>query len=145
TCSSKACGPRCSRWTCSDGDKECAMVNKRVLVVADRPTHRQALSDLLQREGYEVTTAVDGEDALAKIAADPPPLVVLDIILPKMNGYQVLRQLRADRETRHIKVILVSSKNQESDRFWGMKQGADEYIAKPYPDEALLSAVARQL
>ena len=94
------------------------MVNKRVLVVDDSPTNRQALSDLLQREGYDVTTAVDGEDALAKIAADPPPLVVLDIILPKMNGYQVLRQLRTDRETRHIKVILVSSKNQESDRFW---------------------------
>jgi twitching motility two-component system response regulator PilH len=121
------------------------MVNKRVLVVDDSATDRQALSNLLQREGYEVTTAVDGEDALAKIAANPPPLIVLDIILPKMNGYQVLRQLRADRETRHIKVILVSSKNQESDRFWGMKQGADDYIAKPYPDDALLSAVARQL
>ena len=67
------------------------MVNKRVLVVDDSPTDRQALSNLLQREGYEVTTAVDGEDALLKIAADPPPLIVLDIILPKMNGYQVLR------------------------------------------------------
>ena len=121
------------------------MVNKRVLVVDDSPTNRQALSDLLQREGYDVTTAVDGEDALAKIAADPPPLVVLGIILPKMNGYQVLRQLRSDRETRHIKVILVSSKNQESDRFWGMKQGADDYIAKPYPDDTLLNAIARQL
>jgi CheY-like chemotaxis protein len=129
----------------SDGDKESPMVNKRVLVVDDSPTNRQALSLLLQREGYEVTTAVDGEDALAKIAADPPPIVVLDIILPKMNGYQVLRQLRAGSETRHIKVILVSSKNQESDRFWGMKQGADEYIAKPYPDDTLLSAIARQL
>jgi twitching motility two-component system response regulator PilH len=129
----------------SDGDKESPMVNKRVLVVDDSPTNRQALSLLLQREGYEVTTAVDGEDALAKIAADPPPIVVLDIILPKMNGYQVLRQLRAGTETRHIKVILVSSKNQESDRFWGMKQGADEYIAKPYPDDTLLSAIARQL
>jgi twitching motility two-component system response regulator PilH len=127
------------------GDKESAMLSKRVLVVDDSATNRQALSNLLQREGYEVTTAVDGEDALAKIAADPPPLVVLDIILPKMNGYQVLRQLRADRETRHIKVILVSSKSQESDRFWGMKQGADDYIAKPYPDDTLLSAIARQL
>ena len=121
------------------------MVNKRVLVVDDSPTNRQALSDLLQREGYDVTTAVDGEDALEKIASERPPLIVLDIILPKMNGYQVLRQLRSDRETRHIKVILVSSKNQESDRFWGMKQGADDYIAKPYPDDTLLNAIARQL
>ncbi len=121
------------------------MLSKRVLVVDDSPTDRQALCTLLQREGYEVTTAVDGEDALIKVAADPPPLIVLDIILPKMNGYQVLRRLKADRETRHIKVILVSSKNQESDRFWGLRQGADDYIAKPYPDEALLNAVARQL
>lgn len=121
------------------------MVKKHVLVVDDSPTDRQIATLLLQRQGYDVTTAVDGEDALAQIATARPPLVVLDIILPKMNGYQVLRQLRADRETRHIKVILVSSKSQESDRFWGMKQGADDYIAKPYPDDTLLSAIARQL
>ena len=119
------------------------MVNKHVLVVDDSPTERQARRSLLQKRGYAVTTAVDGEDALAKIAAEPPPLIVLDIILPKMNGYQVLRQLKSTPETRDIKVILVSSKNQESDRFWGMKQGADDYIAKPYAEEALLAAVAR--
>ena len=119
------------------------MVKKHVLVVDDSPTDRQIATLLLQRQGYDVTTAIDGEDALAQIAAAKPPLIVLDIILPKMNGYQVLRQLKAAPETRGIKVILVSSKSQESDRFWGLKQGADEYIAKPYPDEALLSAVAR--
>lgn len=119
------------------------MVKKRVLVVDDSPTDRQMVTSLLQKEGYEVTTAVDGEDALEKVASERPPLIVLDIILPKMNGYQVLRQLKTGAETRDIKVILVSSKNQESDRFWGLKQGADDYIAKPYPDEALLTAVAR--
>lgn len=119
------------------------MVKKRVLVVDDSPTDRQMVTSLLQKEGYEVTTAVDGEDALEKVASERPPLIVLDIILPKMNGYQVLRQLKTGVETRDIKVILVSSKNQESDRFWGLKQGADDYIAKPYPDEALLTAVAR--
>ncbi|HYM25193.1 MAG TPA: response regulator [Vicinamibacterales bacterium] len=118
-------------------------MKKHVLVVDDSPTDRQIATLLLQRQGYDVTTAIDGEDALEKVAAAPPPLIVLDIILPKMNGYQVLRQLKAAPETRGIKVILVSSKNQESDRFWGLKQGADDYIAKPYPDEALLNAVAR--
>jgi twitching motility two-component system response regulator PilH len=118
-------------------------MKKHVLVVDDSPTDRQLVTTLLQKEGYSVTTAVDGEDALAKVAAERPPLVVLDIILPKMNGYQVLRQLKTAPETRGIKVILVSSKSQESDRFWGLKQGADDYIAKPYPDEALLAAVAR--
>lgn len=119
------------------------MVKKHVLVVDDSPTDRQMVTSLLQRQGYEVTTAVDGEDALEKVASERPPLIVLDIILPKMNGYQVLRLLKTAPETRDIKVILVSSKNQESDRFWGLKQGADDYIAKPYPDEALLTAVAR--
>ncbi len=119
------------------------MVKKRVLVVDDSPTDRQVVTTLLQKQGYEVSVAVDGEDALQKIAADRPPLVLLDIVMPKLNGYQVLRHLKTAPETRDIKVILVSSKNQDSDRFWGLKQGADDYIAKPYPDETLLAAVAR--
>jgi DNA-binding response OmpR family regulator len=118
---------------------------KKVLVVDDSPTDLQMLSTLLRKQGYEVTTAVDGEDALDKAAATHPPLVLLDIILPKKNGFQVCRQLKTQAETSGIKVILVSSKNQESDKFWGMKQGADEYIGKPYRDEELLAAVARQL
>ena len=121
------------------------MVKKHVLVVDDSPTERQLAMTRLQKAGYVVSTAVDGEDALQKVVAELPPLIVLDIIMPKMNGYQVLRQLKSAPETRHIKVILVSSKDQESDRFWGMKQGADDYIAKPYPDDTLLNAIARQL
>ena len=121
------------------------MSSRHVLVVDDSPTGRAAAMNLLKKGGYQVTTAVDGEDALEQIAAAPPPLVVLDIVLPKMNGYQVLRQLRSSEATRGIKVILVSSKSQESDRFWGLKQGADEYIAKPYQDATLLAAVAKHL
>jgi twitching motility two-component system response regulator PilH len=118
---------------------------RHVLVVDDSPTGRQAAINLLKKGGYHVTTAVDGEDALQQIAAAPPPVVLLDIVLPKLNGYQVLRQLRSSEATRGIKVILVSSKSQESDRFWGLKQGADEYIAKPYLDATLLEAVARHI
>jgi len=121
------------------------MKRGRVLIVDDSPTGRQAASNLLQRSGYQVSTAVDGEEALEKIAAEPPPVVVLDIVLPKINGYQVLRHLKASDSTRGIKVILVSSKSQESDRFWGLKQGADDYIAKPYLDDTLIAAVARAL
>ncbi len=118
---------------------------KKVLVVDDSPTDLQMLSSLLKKQGYEVVTAVDGEDAIDKAVATNPPLVVLDIILPKMNGFQVCRHLKTTEATRGIKVILVSSKNQDSDKFWGMKQGADDYIGKPYQDADLLAAVARQL
>ena len=118
---------------------------KKVLVVDDSPTDLQILSSLLKKQGYEVVTAVDGEDAIAKATATQPPLVVLDIILPKKNGFQVCRHLKTTAETSGIKVILVSSKNQDSDKFWGMKQGADDYIGKPYQDEVLLAAIAKQL
>jgi twitching motility two-component system response regulator PilH len=121
------------------------MATKHVLVVDDSPTGRTAAMHLLQKCGYEVTTAVDGVDALEKISAAAPRLVVLDIVLPKMNGYEVLRHLKTTDATRDVKVILVSSKSQESDRFWGLKQGADDYIAKPYADAALLAAVRKQI
>jgi len=118
---------------------------RHVLVVDDSPTGRHAAMKLLEKRGFQVTTAVDGADALDKINASRPMLVVLDIVLPKLNGYEVLRQLRSSEETRGIKVILVSSKSQPSDRFWGLKQGADDYIAKPYQDDALVAAVQKQL
>ena len=120
-----------------------AEAKPHVLIVDDSPTGRQAATRLLQKRGYAVVTAEDGEQALEKIAAAPPRVILLDIVLPKMNGYQVLRQLKAAPDTTAIKVILVSSKSQESDRFWGLKQGADDYIAKPYPEDALAAAVAR--
>ena len=121
------------------------MSKKSVLVVDDSPTDLQMLSALLRKQGYDVMTAVDGEEALDKAAAAKPPLVVLDIILPKKNGFQVCRQLKTTADTQGIKVILVSSKNQQSDKFWGLKQGADDYIAKPYQDDEMLAAVAKQL
>jgi twitching motility two-component system response regulator PilH len=119
-------------------------MSKKVLVVDDSPTDLQMLVSLLKKNGYEVSTAVDGEEAIDKASATHPPVVVLDIILPKKNGFQVCRQLKTTAGTSDIKIILVSSKSQDSDRFWGMKQGADEYIAKPYQDADLLAAVARQ-
>jgi twitching motility two-component system response regulator PilH len=93
-------------------------MKKHVLVVDDSPTDRQMVTTLLQKEGYAVTTAIDGEDALLKIAAEQPPLIVLDIVLPKMNGYQVLRRQAAPESPQHQSD---SREQQEpgSDRFWG--------------------------
>jgi twitching motility two-component system response regulator PilH len=117
------------------------MPGETILVVEDSPTERRLVGAALRREGYRVVTAGDGEEALARTAAESPDLVLLDIILPKMNGYQVCRALKGSARTQDIKILMLSSKAQESDRFWGLKQGADDYLTKPFVEAELLEAV----
>jgi twitching motility two-component system response regulator PilH len=121
------------------------VARETILIVEDSPTERRGLASLLEHEGYEVLLAGDGDEALAVAAARRPRVVLLDVVLPSRNGFQVCRQLKSASETRDLKVILVTSKAQPSDRFWGLKQGADDYVTKPFQPQALLSAVARQL
>lgn len=116
-----------------------------VLVVDDSPTELRAMQAALKGRGYNVVTAIDGEQALEKARQFMPRVMLLDIILPKKNGFQVCRQLKTTPETKDIKIVLVSSKTQDSDRFWGMKQGADEYITKPYDAAELAAKVERFL
>jgi twitching motility two-component system response regulator PilH len=118
---------------------------KTVLVVDDSQAHLKMMQAAVQGRGYEVLTAVDGEEALAQASAHHPDVILLDIVLPKKNGFQVCRQLKAQPETSGIKIIMVSSKDQESDRYWGLKQGADGYITKPYQPQELLAAVERAI
>ena len=118
---------------------------KTILVVDDSPTEMRLVTTPLQGKGYRIITAVDGEDALEKASQEHPDLMLLDIILPKKNGFQVCRQLKTTPETQDIKIIMISSKNQDSDRFWGLKQGADEYMTKPFEDDELLANVAKFL
>jgi twitching motility two-component system response regulator PilH len=121
------------------------MSNTKILVVDDSPTDLHLMSTPLQKQGYHVVTATNGEEALEKAVSEHPTLVVMDVILPKKNGFQVCRQLKTGAATRNIKILLVTSKSQESDRFWGLKQGADEYMTKPFEDDTLLAHVARLL
>ncbi len=121
------------------------MANETILVADDSPTELRLVMTALQNKGYRVVTAVDGEDALEKVSRENPKLAILDIIMPKQNGFQVLRKIKTGQDTKGIKVLLLSSKDQESDRFWGLKQGADEYMTKPFEDEQLLAAVAKLL
>ena len=93
----------------------------------------------------QVLTATDGEEALRIAAERQPPLVLLDIVMPKKNGFQVCRHLKTHDGTKDIRVVLISSKTQESDRFWGLKQGADGYLTKPFDDHELLTTVAELL
>lgn len=121
------------------------MAAKTILLVDDSLTDLRLMTTALQTQGYHVVTAMDGEEALQQARQQQPHLVLLDIVLPKRNGFQVCRQLKNSPETRSIKVILVSSKTQDSDRFWGLKQGADDYLTKPFDAKALLASVQRYL
>lgn len=118
---------------------------KTILVVDDSPTQMKLMTTALQGKGYKIITAVDGEEALEKATKEQPDLMLLDVILPKKNGFQVCRQLKTAPDTKAIKVILVTTKSQDTDRFWGLKQGADEYITKPFEDAELQRVVAKLL
>lgn len=117
----------------------------KILVVDDSPTALRLTRNALAGKGFEILTAVDGEEALVVATKELPNLVLLDVILPKKNGFQVCRQLKTAAETREIKVVLVTSRAQDSDRFWGLRQGADGYLTKPFREEDLLAAVAEQI
>jgi twitching motility two-component system response regulator PilH len=112
-----------------------------ILVVDDSPTAQKITCDALKEQGFNVISAADGEEALEIASRLHPDLIVLDIILPKKNGFQVCRQLKTESATENIKILMLSSKNQASDKFWGQKQGADAYITKPFEDEELLAAI----
>jgi twitching motility two-component system response regulator PilH len=103
------------------------------------------LSDQLRRSGFDVVEASDGEEAIAKIKASSPDLVVTDIVMPRKNGYELCRWIKSDPSTKDIPVVLCTSKSEEFDVYWGMKQGADAYITKPYHPPDLLTAVKRLL
>jgi len=121
------------------------MPNETIKVVEDSPTYLRKISALLQDRGYHTITAIDGEEAMEKAIQDDPTLIVLDVILPKKNGFQVCRQLKTSPATQNIKILMLTSKSQDSDRFWGMKQGADGYMTKPVDENELLTTVAKLL
>lgn len=121
------------------------MRTKTILLVDDSPTEVKAMQSALQGRGFNLLTAADGEEALSKVLLLKPDLVLLDVVLPKKNGFQVCRQLKTSPETKNTKVIMVTSKSQDSDRFWGLKQGADEFLSKPVDPEELLALIQRHL
>jgi twitching motility two-component system response regulator PilH len=115
----------------------------KVMVVDDAYSELQIMESILRSAGHEVITYLDGEHLEEKIALQRPDVVLLDVVMPKRNGFDVLRGLRRDERTKATRVVVVSSKNQDSDRAWGLRQGADEYLPKPFTPEQLLSAVRR--
>lgn len=117
------------------------MAIKSILLVEDSPTDRQYLSELLVKNGYKVTTAENAEEALSKVKQINPDLVLMDVVLPGQNGYQATRALSKDEATKHIPVIMCTTKGQETDKLWGMRQGARDYIVKPASQEDLIAKI----
>lgn len=113
----------------------------KVLIVDDSWTYLTLIATLLTERGYVVTTATDGEEAIEKALSERPDCMVLDVVLPKMSGFQVCRKLKQMDAVRNIPIILISSKNTPLDRHWGMQQGADIYLEKPFTDQDLLASV----
>ncbi|NUN63393.1 response regulator [Pseudanabaena biceps] len=116
-----------------------------VLVVEDSVTQREMIEDLLIGSGLKVKTAGDGVEALEKMQGQCPDIVVMDIVMPRMNGYELCRRIKTDPKTEGIPVVMCSSKGEEFDRYWGMKQGADAYIAKPFQPQELVGTVKQLL
>lgn len=111
------------------------------LIIEDSATQVEVISSCLQRGGYTIQTAGNGDEAMAKISSQKPDVIILDVVLPDRSGFELCRDLKAEAGTSKIPVVICSTKSSEMDKFWGMKQGADAYIAKPVDQEELLRTV----
>ncbi|MEW6166818.1 MAG: response regulator [Pseudomonadota bacterium] len=113
----------------------------RVLIVDDSPTDVQNMRNLLQKAGHVVSDASAAEEALNRVRTEKPDVVIMDVVMPGVNGFQATRTLSKDPTTAHIPVIVVSSKSQETDRVWALRQGAREYLVKPIKEADLLAKI----
>jgi len=117
----------------------------RILIVDDEPSIVISLQYLMAREGYEVAVATDGEAALAAVEATPPDLVILDIMLPKLNGFDVCQRLRADPRWKAVRVLMLTAKGREVEMARGLALGADAYMTKPFSTKDLVVEIRRLL
>lgn len=114
----------------------------RVLIIDDSPTDMQALYGMLKKCGHECTFAANGVKGIASARETQPDVILMDVVMPELNGYQATRLLTQDKDTAHIPVIMISSKTQETDRVWGLRQGARAYVCKPASEEELARIIA---
>ena len=114
---------------------------QKILVVDDSKTELAHLSDLLGKRGFAVRTAENGEDAMKRLGEETPDLILMDVVMPGQNGFQLTRAITRDPRFVHVPVIMCTSKNQETDRVWGMRQGAKDYIVKPVDPTELMTKI----
>ncbi len=113
----------------------------RVLIVDDSPTEIHVLKTMLEKHGFEIISAESGEDGIALARSDKPDVILMDVVMPGLNGFQATRQLTNDPDTANIPVIIVTTKNQETDKAWGLRQGARDYLAKPVSETDLVTKI----
>lgn len=114
---------------------------QKILLVDDSKTELHVLSELLSKKGYQVRTAENGEEAMRRLQEEKPDLILMDVVMPGQNGFQLTRAITRDPQYASVPVIICTSKNQETDRVWGMRQGARDYVVKPVNPEELLSKI----
>jgi len=117
------------------------MAIQKILIVDDSPTERYFLTEVLVRNGFSVSTAENGEEALTKIKADKPQLILMDVVMPGQNGFQLTRAISRNPLFSDVPIIMCTSKNQETDRVWGLRQGARDYVTKPVEVTELLAKI----
>lgn len=120
-------------------------MQKKILVVDDEKDITETLSFMLKAAGYDVITASDGEEGLKFAKEENPDLIILDVMMPKINGYKIARLLKYDNKYKHIPIIMVTARGQDSDKLIGEETGADEYITKPFEFEEVLKSVRKHL
>jgi two-component system, chemotaxis family, response regulator PixH len=112
-----------------------------ILIVEDTLSELELMSYYLRESGYNVIDALGGEEALNKVMESKPDVIVTDVVMPGMSGFELCRRLKTNPSTEKIPIVICSSKNQEIDRLWGMKQGADAYLTKPFSREQIIRAI----
>ena len=117
------------------------MAIRKVLVVDDSKTELMFMTDLLQKNGFSVKTAESAEDALRRLGEEKPDLILMDVVMPGQNGFQLTRAITRDPQFADVPVIMCTSKNQETDRVWGMRQGARDYVVKPVVADELIAKI----
>ena len=120
-------------------------MTKRILIVDDEPNIVISLEFLMKREGFEAEIAVDGEAALEAVARSKPDLVVLDVMLPRLDGFEVCRRIRADPDSRSVKILMLTARGRETEVARGLALGADAYVTKPFSTRDVVAQIRRLL
>ena len=117
----------------------------RILVVDDSPSQLFGMQKIIEKMGHEVLSATNGEEGVRTAKEQIPDLILMDVVMPELNGFQATRKISRDERTSHIPIIMVTTKNLQTDKVWGMRQGAKDYLVKPVAEKALMTAIKEYL